>query len=324
MCTCFTFTDHERSYFGRNMDIDYSFGQKVAVVPRQYPYCFHDGTVKNSHYAIIGMAAIMDGTLLFADACNEYGLCIAGLNFPGNACYAEEQEGKRNIPPFEFIPYILTQCKTVTEARSLLEDVVLLNMSRRTEYPNPLHWMISDHRDCIVVESMQDGMHIYDDPYKVLTNNPPFPYHYHNLNNYMHLSAAQPENKLGEVYPLRPYAVGMGALGLPGDSSSASRFVQTAFLLANTLCPDSEESHIAHVFRILQKVSMTRGSVLTENGRPDITQYSACIDMQRGIYYYTTYDHMQINAVNMFHCTLDCSSVQVFDLCTEYDIHAQN
>ena len=324
MCTCFTYSNHGRSYFGRNMDIDYSFGQRVAVVPQKYPYCFHDGTVTADHYALIGMATVLDGLPLFADACNEKGLCMAGLNFPGNAVFSSEQEGMHNIPPYEFIPWILTQCASVSEAKKMLADVVLIDLSRGTEHPTPLHWMIADEEEAIVVESMADGMHIYDDPYHVMTNNPPFPYHYHNLNNYMHLSPEQPQNKLGTEYPLHPYAVGMGALGLPGDSSSASRFVQTAFLLANSICPDNAEAEVAHVFRILQKVSMTRGSVLTDNGRPDITIYSSCMDMKRGIYYYTTYDHLQIHSVNMQHANLSGSTVEVFDLCTEYDIHAQN
>lgn len=57
-----------------------------------------------------------------------------------------------------------------------------------------LHWMIADKSENIVVESMADGLHIYDNPAGVLTNNPPFPMQMFALNNYAALSSRQPEN----------------------------------------------------------------------------------------------------------------------------------
>jgi choloylglycine hydrolase len=39
------------------------------------------------HYAMVGVATVIDNYPLYYDAANEHGLCIAGLNFPGNACY---------------------------------------------------------------------------------------------------------------------------------------------------------------------------------------------------------------------------------------------
>ena len=47
-----------------------------------------------------------------------------------------------------------------------------------------LHWIIADKDSCIVVESMKDGLHVYDNPVGVLTNNPPFPGQMFALNNY--------------------------------------------------------------------------------------------------------------------------------------------
>jgi penicillin V acylase-like amidase (Ntn superfamily) len=60
------------------------------------------------------------------------------------------------------------------------------------------------------------------------------------LNNYMHLSPKQPANTFADDLALSAYSRGMGALGLPGDLSSASRFVRVAFTRMNARSGDSE------------------------------------------------------------------------------------
>ena len=92
-----------------------------------------------------------------------------------------------------------------------------------------------DKDEAVVIESMADGLHVYDDPAGVLTNNPPFPQQLFNLNNYMALSPRQPENRFSGALGLHCYSRGMGALGLPGDLSSASRFVRAAFTRLHSL-----------------------------------------------------------------------------------------
>ena len=81
---------------------------------------------------------------------------MAGLNFPGNADYKPFTEGKENISPFEFIPWILGQCANVTEARELLRRINLLEENFSEELPlSPLHWIISDREESITVESVK-------------------------------------------------------------------------------------------------------------------------------------------------------------------------
>lgn len=72
---------------------------------------------------MIGMAHIADGYPLYYDAMNEKGLCMAGLNFVGNAVYFEPKNGKENIAQFEFIPYILSHCDSVLQARKSLKTL---------------------------------------------------------------------------------------------------------------------------------------------------------------------------------------------------------
>ncbi len=69
----------------------------------------------------------------------------------------------------------------------------------------------------------------YENPVGVLTNNPPFPQQMFQLNKLPVSLPRQPENTFAPGLELQSYSRGMGALGLPGDLSSASRFAKVAF-----------------------------------------------------------------------------------------------
>ena len=228
MCTAATYKTRD-FYFGRTLDYEFSYGDQITIAPRNYPFHFRHAGVIDTHFAIIGMAHVAENYPLYYDAINEKGLGMAGLNFVGNAAYADVKPGLDNIAQFEFIPWILSQCASVAEVRTLLARMNLVNTPFSKQFPlAQLHWIISDKEESITVESMSDGLHIYDNPVGVLTNNPPFPQQMFQLNNYMHLSPKQPANTFADDLALSAYSRGMGALGLPGDLSSASRFVRVA------------------------------------------------------------------------------------------------
>ncbi len=119
MCTAATY--HTKDfYFGRTLDYDFSYGEEVTITPRSYVFRFRHMCDLEKHYAMIGIAHVAEGYPLYYDAVNEKGLGMAGLNFVGNAYYSEWEQGKENVATYEFIPWILSQCATVKEARALL------------------------------------------------------------------------------------------------------------------------------------------------------------------------------------------------------------
>ena len=188
MCTAATYKTKD-FYIGRTLDYEFSYGEEVVVTPRNYPFAFRFQGEMKSHYAMIGTAYVAGDYPLYYDAVNEKGLGMAGLNFVGNAAYADIKPDIDNVAQFEFIPWILSQCASVAEARELLAHMNLTNTPFSEQFPlAQLHWIISDETASITVESMADGLHIYDNPVGVLTNNPPFPQQMFQLNNYMHLS----------------------------------------------------------------------------------------------------------------------------------------
>ena len=322
MCTSLTFQTKD-FYFGRNLDLEYNFGEKIVVTPRQYPFVFKFAGTLAQHYAIIGTAQITDGCPLYAEAVNEKGLCLAGLNFPGNAVYAKAPaERKTNLAPFELFGFLLGSCATVQEAEEKLKTVCITHTAFKDGYPvAPLHWHIADKDRSLVLECTEDGMHIYENPVGVLTNNPPFPFHLTNLQNYMHLTPNPPKNRFAPALDLSPYGLGLGAMGLPGDASPASRFVRAVFCKWNSEQPESEEASVTQFFHILDNVAMVSGTVLTPENKLDKTTYSSCINASRGIYYCKTYNNNQISAVRLFDTAFAAKDLIEFPMPDTQQIH---
>ena len=322
MCTALSMAA-KHHFFGRNLDLEYGYQETVTVTARNFPFSFRKAAPLPHHYAMIGMATVAQGYPLYYEATNECGLSMAGLNFPKSAVYLPEQAGCDNIAPFEFIPWILGRCADTEQALSSLQRLNLINIPFSQELPlSPLHWIISDKHRCLVVEPMAQGLRIYENPLGVLTNEPPFDFHLHNLNRYLNLTSEPATDRSG--MELTAFSNGMGALGLPGDFSSTSRFVKAAFVKHNSVCPDDTESCINQFFHLLSSVAMPRGSVHMGDRKYEITRYSSCCDADTGIYYYTTYENSRISAVDMHLEDLHSDQVRCYRLMDCPQIYLQN
>lgn len=324
MCTAITYETRD-FYFGRTLDYEFTYGEEITITPRCYPFTFHYVKPQHEHYAMIGMAHIAENQPLYYDAVNEKGLGMAGLNFVGNACYRDKTEGKHNVAPYELIPWILGQCATVEEAQGLLIGLNVTAIPFHDKLPlADLHWILSGHGKTITLETAPDGVRIYDNPVGVLTNNPPFDKQMFCLNNYINLSAREPENRFSSKLALDRYSRGMGAIGLPGDLSSQSRFVRAAFVKLNSVSGDSELDSVNQFFHILGSVEQQRGCCDLGEGKYAITFYTSCCNATKGIYYYTTYGNHQISAVDIKRAPLDGANLIRYPLIKEERIHMQN
>lgn len=326
MCTAIVYKTKDH-YFGRNLDLEYYFQETVTITPRRYSFSYRKLTVKTApvHYAIIGMAYVQDNYPLYYDATNERGLSMAGLNFPGNAIYQPFKPGLDNITPFELIPWILSQCVNVQEAKALLKRMNLVDIPYSESLPlTPLHWIIADKECAITVEAVSDGIKIYDNPIGVLTNNPPFDYQMFHLNHFMSLSIDEPAIRFGKHFTPNIYSRGLGALGLPGDLSSMSRFVKAAYTKLNALSGDSENESISQFFHILGAVEQQRGCVRLNRQHYEITVYTSCCNTDKGRYYYRTYENSQIACVDMHREDLNTESLISYPIYRKQQIWMQN
>jgi choloylglycine hydrolase len=324
MCTAISINSGDH-YFGRTLDLEYHYDEQVVITPRKFSFSFTNNEQPDVHRAIIGIATVIDNYPLYYDAMNESGLAVAGLNFPGNAVFHPVDTAKINVAPFEFIPYILTHCNNVNEAEKLLRNINIANIDFRPDLKaSPLHWIISDKERSITVESVKDGLKIYNNPVGVLTNNPPFDFHLKNLYDYAHLSATEPENVNPFSDGVCTFSKGMGAVGLPGDFSSESRFIRANFIKSNSVTGNSEEENVRQFFHIMGTVDTPRGSIDLGDRKYEITIYTTCYNADKGICYFTTYENPQICAVNLHNENLDTENLIRYQLKVDADINYIN
>lgn len=324
MCTAATYRTDD-FYMGRTLDYEFSYGEEITVMPRNFPLSFRHGGGTDRHYAIIGMAHVADGYPMFYDAVNEKGLGMAGLNFAASARYSEPEDGKQNVAQFEFISWVLSQFASLGQARSAIEKINLVGTTYDSRYPAAkMHWIIADKSGAITVEPTEGGLKIYDNAPGVLTNEPPFDMQLFNLNNYMRLSPKQPENSFSDALNLGTYSRGMGGLGLPGDLSSMSRFVRAAFTKLNSLSGSGEAESVGQFFHILGSVEQVRGCCEVAQDKYEITIYTSCFNADKGVYYYTTYNNRRITAVDMHRENLDSDSLARYPMLDKEDVLRQN
>lgn len=324
MCTAAKYVSDD-FYFGRTLDNDCSYNEEIVITPRRRRLNYRDAGCAQAHFAMVGVATVRDDYPLYYDGINEKGLAVAGLNFVGNAVYNEVCNGKDNISQFEFIPYILGGCASVADAKRALSRINITKTPfSESMPPAQLHWIIADRHAALTVECTETGLHVYDNPVGVLANNPTFPELLFTLNNYMALSPKPPVNNFSDKIELLTYCRGMGALGLPGDLSSQSRFVRAAFTLLNSPCCATCEESVSQLFHILGAVAQTRGSCVTESGDYETTIYTSCCNATRGVYYYTAYDNHRICAVDMHKVNLDGVSLVRYPMLRGEQILMQN
>lgn len=324
MCTAVSFCPGTH-YFGRTLDLEHSYDESITITPRRFPLPFHHLATLCTHHAIIGTAYVQEGYPLYYDAMNEMGLCMAGLRFPIHCVYSGVTAGKENLASFELIPYVLGRCATVGDAKALLETIHIADSSFSDALPpSPLHWIIADAHSAVTVEQTAEGLRVYDNPVGVLTNEPPFSMQMLRLTEFMQLSPGVPENHFTPAVNLQPYSRGMGAMGLPGDSSSASRFVRAAFHKTHSFCADTEENCVAQFFHILQNVAQLQGCVVLEDGSYEHTVYSSCCSAKTGRYYYTTYENSAVTAVDMNSEDLESEQLISYPMLRKLQIFQQN
>lgn len=303
MCTAITDIKNGK-FFSRTFDFERSYNEKATVTPRSYKFDFET----NTGFALVGIASLIDGVPLYYDALNEAGLWAAALNFPKSCVYNAEKEDKENIPSYELIARVLRRCDGLDSARRFLGKVNITGKSFKEGLPaSPLHWIFADSQGCICVEQTVSGLDIYGDPFGVLTNEPPFPYHSAYVTNFLSLSASPPKNTLFPEFPLEAYSRGLGTFGLPGDFSSSSRFVRALFVKNHTekYENESEESKVNRFFRMTDTVSIPYGCVKTDRGENVCTMYTSVADADSMTYYYTTFKDRSIRKIYAKDCDLD-------------------
>lgn len=314
MCTGVRFSDaNGNMYFGRNLDWSTGYGQKVVVTPRGYKYkSAFLGEMTNSP-ALIGMGIVAENTPLYFDCANEYGLAVAGLNFPGYAKYETEAiDGKTNVAAYEFPLWVALNFKTVDEVEKALSDVVVVAKAINDQYPvSELHWIIGDAKRSIVVEYTAAGMEIFENDVDVLTNQPGYAWHKENLRNYMNLFSQMPKEVKWREAKMTAFGSGSLMRGLPGGFYSTDRFIRVAYFNTHYPVQSDEATNVSRLFHTLTSVAMIDGGAAMADGNFEKTVYTGGYSSATQTYYYSTYEDPAIKSIALKDYDLDSTEVIV-------------
>ena len=287
MCTALKY----KNIMGRNFDYETSYGEEFVVVP---PYQY------DNIYAVMGICTMYtdaNGVYpLFYDGINEYGLCMAGLAFEGNAHYAdpnnfEEWQGKKGMKVYDFIFKTLGRYNSVKEVESYLENIILTDKRISEKYPNSdMHWLVCDKDGCIIIEQTKDGLNWYPAQTDVLTNNPPYPFQLANYNN--------EKDYIGcGTYPDKIWSTrGMETDNLKGGYTSEERFIRVSYLKEKLEQSNYSANDIAQAFHLLGSVEQIYGATPVNNSF-EYTIYSIAYDMENLCAYIKTYDNLEVHRI---------------------------
>lgn len=288
MCTAIS--DNLKGHFlARTLDVERSYGERILGVGRKFPFSFLREETVSEHPFILGIGIESEGYPLFFDAVNERGLAVAGLNFPDSARYHKARNGKTNVASFEFIPFVLSKCQGVGEARELLRDVNVTDDGFSTSLcAAPLHWIIADRDECIVAEPLSDGLRVYENPLGVLTNEPPFPLQSKGCEEYTYSSR--------ECF------------------SSRARFCRAQYVKSHTRAFSSSEG-VSRMLSIMDTVRVPYACSSTPTGEPTYTAYTSCADTQNCVYYVREHSRFSVGRVEMGDFDFGASALRTLNFC---------
>ncbi|WP_139653549.1 choloylglycine hydrolase family protein [Raoultibacter phocaeensis] len=323
MCTSFTYKDKtQANALARTMDFAFVLDPDAVLIPRAYRWKAEvDGVERETAYAFAGLAR-NDKEFVFADGVNEKGLCCAALYFSGFAYY--ESEAARdavNLAPHEVVFWLLSAFATTEEAIAGLSGARVVDIPiQLLGLTPPLHWIITDASGrTAVIEPVEDGIQIYDNPLGVMSNAPEFPWHVTNIRNYIGVNPNPTKPLVLDGVSFTQFGQGSGTFGLPGDYTPPSRFLRVLFGKKTALASENEADAMTAIVHLLSTVDIPKGSVATDHG-VDYTQHSSIMFCETGRYCFRTYDNSQICMIDLFAHDLDAQEPYVWDIPKEQHV----
>ena len=141
------------------------------------------------------------------------------------------------------------------------------------------------------MEPTSGELRLINNPVGVLTNSPNLKWQLQNLSKYGTLTNTErPLNKFINYQP-GSQGPGTGALGLPGDYTSMSRFARTVFLKHYALVPATTTDTVNLLQHILNAVTIPKGAKVAANGQATYTEYRSYMDLNHQTYALDLYEN---------------------------------
>jgi choloylglycine hydrolase len=310
---------------GRTMEFAEPLDSDVILIPRGLamrgitPDGKEEGLAWTTTYAAAG--ANGEGLPVLIDGLNEKGLGGGIFYFRGFAEFepVAAADRARTIAPWQVLNWALTQYATVEEVEAALPTIRVGSavLDALGGVP-PVHYFFADATGAsIAVEYVAGELRIHDAPLGVITNAPTFDWHMINLSNYLNVSKEPTDGIVLEGVNLDPSSTGGNLLGLPGDFSSASRFVRATAFVAMTPQQATGEDAIWEGFHILDQFDIPLGAVPEPKGTtpPDeITEWTTMSDLKALRFYIWTIDNRDVRVLDLASLPLDGDAIVTYEL----------
>lgn len=305
---------------GRTLEFGIIIDSSIVVVPRGYKFKGTtpqgEGLTYQAKYGAVG--AIAFNNLAIMDGLNEKGLAVGTFYFPTFAGYSEitAENQSKALSPLEFSNWILTQFATIEEVKQALGKVVIAPTISKEWGPNPppFHYIVYEKNgNCLVIEPLNGKLITYENKLGTFTNSPTFDWHMTNLRNYINLTPFNAKPVKLDGVEFAPFGEGSGMVGLPGDFTPPSRFVQAAIFSATAIPPKDNKEGIFTLFHILNQFDIPVGVAKTKEGDviyTDQTQITCARDPQTLKFYFRTYLDQNIKVIDLNRFNLDAKSVK--------------
>ena len=264
-----------------------------------------------SRYGFVGATAATHSDMLI-DGLNEKGLNVGLFYFPGYAQYtpAAQARSGRILAPAQITAWILGNFATTEEVKAQIGSIDLTPqvMDLIGIVPD-MHIKVQDAAGrSIVIEPRGGRLVVHDNPTRVLTNAPTFDWHLTNLNNYVTLMQAYPAPKTigapgaGQI-TLKPFGMGGGGAGLPGDFTPPSRFVRMVYFTQGAAQPANANQAAFNLFHILNNFDIPYGVTQPPKGTSetdaDFTTWTSVSDLKQLRFSWRTYGDPQVKTVDL-------------------------
>lgn len=317
-CTSILYTDKDgNGYHGRTLEFSTPIPSWATYFPAGSKIVSStpsgkDGLTFNTKYAILAMTAPLDPKAKqagIAEGMNDHGLSISMQWFNGTSSPAVGNDNSIILASTDLGAWVLGNFKSAAEVKAAInsgstEFWVPVASYIDPDAPMPQHFAVHDRSgNAIVIEFSNGKANVYDNPVGALTNDPPFPWHLENLNNYTFTNRDKNTGKLGKL-TLNSTDGGNALTGLPSAETSPGRFVKAAFYnnyVRKAKTPDEAIITLAHIMNNFDRpIDLTvdgaggKGDGVRGNSfSSEATVWTVLNDLTRNKFYYRG-----INAMN--------------------------
>ncbi len=330
-CTSFQLIAKDGSkVYARTMEFQFPLSSELVVLPRQSKFIAtgpnnKSGASWTSKYSVIGLNGF--GKPLIIDGLNEKRMAGGILYFPDHAAYSNPSavDSSKAMAPWEFMTWALMNFATVAEVRKALPQIAVIAVKQPDlNVIPPFHYVLHDATGAVlVIEPVNGKLVATDNPFGVMTNSPPFDWHINNLGNYVKLNPMEPDPIKAFGQTIKPISTGAGFLGMPGDSTSPSRFIRALTYSATVIPANNPDENIRLAEHILHNFDIPRGSIRTMiDGKTFLeeTQWSVIADLKNRRFYFSTYDYQPLRMVDFNEIDLNKKTPTIIPINQKYKI----